>query len=51
MFAICLILPQNKSGPNRMVKVNCCYKLLAHVNPRSDDKANFLKIVEVSLHV
>ena len=32
-LAICLVLPKNKSGPGRMVKVYSCYKPLAHVWP------------------
>ena len=31
MLAMCVVLPQNKSGPERMVKIYCCNKPLAHV--------------------
>ena len=30
-LAICLVLLQDKSGPDRIVKVYCCYKSLVNV--------------------
>ena len=32
-WVIRLVIPQNKSGSDRMVNVYCCYKSLAHVSP------------------